>query len=187
MQLRLPERYAKPAIVLHWVIATLMALNLGIAWSFDLVAKSGSGSLKGMHKSIGILVLGLAITRLLWRLTHTPPPIPPYAEWERRSARAMHWLLYALMFCIPLTGWANDSAWKGAATHPLRLFYVVPWFRFGWLEHLAPATKEQWHTVLLQLHISLAYVLCAAFVVHVAGALKHQFLERKPELQRMWF
>jgi cytochrome b561 len=35
-------------------------------------------------------------------------------------------------------------------------------------------------------HNSLAYVLYVLFAAHVLGALKHQFLDREPELQRMW-
>jgi len=90
------------------------------------------------------------------------------------------------MFLIPLTGWIHDSAWKGAPTHPLNLFWVIPWFRFGFIENLAPATKEQLHTVFFQIHAALAYVLYAVVALHIAGALKHQFVDREPELQRMF-
>jgi cytochrome b561 len=34
-------------------------------------------------------------------------------------------------------------------------------------------------------HTSFAYVLYAMIVAHVAGAVKHQWLDDKPELQRM--
>jgi cytochrome b561 len=168
------------------MIAALMITNVVLAWTFDDISKSAVGAFKATHKSIGITVLGLAILRLLWRLTHNPPPLPPYAAWERRSAHAAHWVLYGLVFALPLSGWTYDSAWKGAAAHPLKLFFVIPWFRFGFLAHLDPATKESWHALLGQVHTSFAYVLYAIFTIHVAGALKHQFLDRAPELQRMW-
>lgn len=182
----MPARYTKTAIILHWLIAALMIANVLLAWSFDEISKSSVGAFKATHKSIGLTVLGLAVLRLLWRLTHQPPEMPPYAAWERKSAHAAHWALYAIIFLLPLSGWLYDSAWKGGAAHPLRLFFVVPWFRFGFLQQLDPATKEQWHTLLGQVHFAFAYVLYALFAIHVAGALKHQFLERAPELQRMW-
>ena len=186
MSLSLPQRYTKPAIVLHWAIAALIAVNLLLAWNFGSVSKPTLRTLVDIHKSIGLTVLGLAILRLLWRATHTPPPIPPYAAWERRTAHIAHWTLYSLIFLLPISGWMHDSAWKGAAGHPMKLFFVIPWFRIGAIENLDPATKEQFHSLMLQVHGAFAYVLYAMFAVHLAGALKHQFLDREPELQRMW-
>jgi len=186
VSLSLPQRYTKPAIVLHWLIAALIATNLLLAWNFGSVSKPTLRTLIDIHKSIGLTVLGLAVLRVLWRATHTPPPIPPYAAWERRTAHIAHWTLYALIFLLPISGWMHDSAWKGAAGHPMKLFFVIPWFRIGAIENLDPATKEQFHTLMLQVHASFAYVLYAVFAVHLAGAVKHQYLDRKPELQRMW-
>jgi cytochrome b561 len=186
-RLRIPERYTTPAIALHWAIAVLMVINILLGWSFSYIQPGSLRPFIEMHKSFGITVLGLGLMRLLWRLTHTPPALPAaYKPWERRAAHAAHWILYGLVFLVPLSGWAHDSAWKLAATHPMKLFFVIPWFRFGFLESLDPVTKEYWHTVLSQVHTSFAYVLAAMFVVHVAGALKHQFFEGVPELQRMW-
>jgi cytochrome b561 len=186
VSLSLPQRYTKPAIVLHWTIAVLIAVNLVLAWSFGSVSKPTLRTMVDMHKSIGLTVLGLAILRLLWRATHAPPPIPPYTAWERRTAHVAHWTLYALIFLLPITGWMHDSAWKGSAGHPMKLFFVIPWFRIGAIENLDPVTKEYWHGLLFQVHVAVAYTLCAVFVIHIAGALKHQFLDRAPELQRMW-
>ena len=36
-----------------------------------------------------------------------------------------------------------------------------------------------------RVHASFAYVLYAMVVAHVAGAVKHQWLDKQPELQRM--
>jgi cytochrome b561 len=64
---------------------------------------------------------------------------------------------------------------------------VIPWFRIGAIKSLDPATKEQVHALFSQIHTSCAYVLYALFTVHVAGALKHQFLDHRPSFRRMWF
>lgn len=186
MNLSVSERYSTLAIVLHWAIATLIAANLLLAWSFGFVPAEGLRPLIDIHKSIGITVLGLGILRVLWRATHRPPPLPAGPTWERIAVHAVHWILYGLVFLLPISGWMHDSAWNGAAEHPAKLFFVVPWFRIGVIEHLAPPTKEYLHSLLFKVHVSLAYVLYGMFVAHVAGALKHQILEGKPELQRMW-
>jgi len=179
-------RYTKLAIVFHWLVAAFIIVNVVLVWVVDSLPDADQRPVINLHKSIGITVLGLAIMRLLWRLANPPPAMPAtYAPWERRAAHGAHWVLYALIFLLPLTGWIHDSAWKGAPQHPLNLYGVVPWFRIGFIQDQDPATKEQIHALFSQIHTSLAYVLYAMVAVHVAGALKHQFLDREPELQRM--
>jgi len=186
-RIALPQRYTGPAIVLHWLIAALVTVNLTIGCLFTYLPKSDLRPAIDLHKSFGLTILGLAILRVLWRLTHTPPPIPPYTTWERRAANAVHTILYVLMFLLPISGWMHDSAWKGTAGHPMKLFFVIPFYRIGAIEHLDPITKEYWHATLLQIHAAFAYILAIAVVMHIAGALKHQFLDEAPEVQRMWW
>ncbi len=182
----LPARYTLPAIVLHWVIAVFILANIAIGLLAGDLPDAWQRPFIDTHKSIGLTVLGLAILRLLWRLTHKPPAMPStYRPWERRAAHAAHWALYALIFAVPFTGWLHDSAWKGGPTHPLKIWWVIPWFRFHSLQALPPAEQDKLHAFYFQIHESLAYLLLAIFVVHVAGALKHQFLDGEPELQRM--
>ena len=33
----LPERYTRPAIALHWLVAILIGVNLALVWSVDFV------------------------------------------------------------------------------------------------------------------------------------------------------
>jgi cytochrome b561 len=62
------------------------------------------------HKWLGITILGLVALRLLWRLTHPAPPLPPtIPPWQRGAAHAVHVLLYGLMFAIPLSGWLYSA------------------------------------------------------------------------------
>jgi cytochrome b561 len=188
-RMTLSSRYTGPAIALHWLVAAGISANILLIWVTWALSDDNPSvrPIIDMHKSIGITVLGLAIMRLLWRATHTPPAFPAgYVPWERRAAHAAHWILYGLIFAMPLSGWLHDSAWKDAAGHPLKLFWVIPWFRIGAVQNLDPATKETLHGLFGQIHTSLSYVLYAMFAVHVAGALKHQFFDKAPELQRMW-
>jgi cytochrome b561 len=186
MSLSIPQRYSGLAIFLHWAVAILIIVNLIIALLFDSLPKSVFRPFLDLHKSFGITVLGLVILRLLWRAIRKPPPFPAgYRPWEKSAAHIAHWVLYGLAFLVPFTGWLHDSAWKDAATHPMKLYWVIPFFRFGFIENLDPATKESLHSTLFQIHESLAYVILAMLVVHVAGALKHQFIDKEPELQRM--
>ena len=65
------------------------------------------------------------------------------------------------------------------------LYGLIPWPRIGWLQAINPADKDYWHDRLGALHAAFAYVLYAMVAVHILGALKHQWLDREPELQRM--
>ncbi len=182
----LAAKYTRPAIALHWLIAVLILVNVCLGWSTRFVDDSAIRPIIDNHKSIGITVLGLAIMRLLWRFAHPPPPFPPsYAPWERVAAHAAHWLLYALIFALPLSGWLHDSAWKAAPEVPMRWFGLFEWPRIGLVMNLEPALKERMHDVFGAFHFWFGVALYALFALHVAGALKHQFADREPELQRM--
>jgi cytochrome b561 len=179
-------RYTKIAIILHWTVAGLIALNVVLGLSAESLPDSVKRFAIDTHKSVGITVLGLALLRILWRLANPPPAYPAaYGPLERKTAHWVHWSLYGLMFLIPLSGWVHDSAWKGAPTHPFNLFGLIPWFRFGFIMNLDPAFKEKLHDASFLVHASLGYVLYALVALHIVGALKHQFFDKERELQRM--
>ncbi len=180
------HHYTKTAVVLHWLIAVGILVNIALGLSADWLPDDWVRPVIDTHKSTGITVLGLVLLRILWRIGHRPPPMPSgYARWERVAAHAAHGALYALMLALPLSGWMHDSAWKGAATHPMTLYGVVPWPRIGWIEHVEPVRKESLHDLFGWFHVVFGYVLYGLLALHIAGALKHQFLDREPELQRM--
>jgi len=181
------ERYTRTAVVLHWLIALLIACNVVLAIGSGYVPDAWVRPMIDLHKSFGITALGLVLVRLAWRLTHRPPPLPAdYAPWEAKAAHAAHIALYVLIFAMPVTGWIHDSAWNAAASHPMFLFCVIPWFRLGFITSLDPATKEQMHSLFGEVHTLLSYALYGVVGLHVLGALKHQFWDKQPELQRMW-
>jgi cytochrome b561 len=181
------SRYTPIAVLLHWLIAFLILCNIALGLGSGYVPDADVRPVIDLHKSIGITVLGLAFMRFFWRFTHTPPPLPmAYPKWEQYLAHAAHVALYVLIFALPVTGWIHDSAWDGAATHPLQLFWVIPWFRLGFITGLDPATKAMVHGVFGTIHVYLGYALYGVLGLHILGALKHQFVDKDPELQRMW-
>lgn len=179
-------RYTRTAMVLHWLVAVLIIANVIVGLAADSLPETWIRSAVDTHKSIGMTVLGLAVLRLLWRFAHRPPAMPDsYSPLERLGAHAAHIALYVLIFALPVTGWIHDSAWKGAPTHPFLLWGVIPHIRIGAIEALAPDTKEQIHAVFFGFHVWFSYALYALLALHVLGALKHQFWDREPELQRI--
>ena len=179
-------RYTRTAMLLHWLVAGLMLVNVVLGLSADSLPDAWVRPVIDTHKSIGIIVLGLFILRLLWRLGHTPPPLPThFAGWEKTSAHVVHIGLYLVMVALPLSGWMHDSVWKDAATHPMRLFGTVPWPRISYFTNLDPVTKETMHKLLGAVHRNLGYVFYALFFLHLSGALKHEWMDKQSVLYRM--
>lgn len=168
-------RYGFMAQTLHWAVVGLLIVQVtlgkiaeGLPLGLDKLA------ILARHKSVGITIFSLAAIRLAWRLYDRPPPLPPMPRWQRAFAHLNHWALYALLFAMPITGWLMSSASN----------YPVSWFGLVQLPDLiAPdrSLKEQLEDV----HETLAKILIALAILHVAAALKHQLVDRDGLLFRM--
>lgn len=167
-------RYNAVARALHWSIGLLIIANIALAllgepfehvlWIFPL------------HKSIGILVLGLSVLRLLWRLTYTAPPLPAAMPgWEKLAARLVIAAFYAMIILVPLSGWVMSSAGKW----PISFFGLFEVTKFAVtkddpIAHLA----HEAHEILGLLFIPLV-------AVHIAAALRHHIILKDNVLLRM--
>ena len=169
-------RYTTPAIVLHWLMALLIFVGFPLGLTMvELPLSPDKLRLYSYHKWIGVTVLMLVAARLAWRLTHTPPPLPAdIAAWQRRASAIVHGLLYGLMILIPLSGWLMSSA-KG---------FQTVWFGVLPLPDLVDKDRELGE-LLATVHKSLNFTLLGLVILHVGGALQHQFIDRQPFLQRM--
>jgi cytochrome b561/polyisoprenoid-binding protein YceI len=188
------QRYTAVAIILHWAIAAAILSNLFVGWwmtdAIDEVdTQARAIAAFQLHKSIGLTVLLLSVLRLLWRFTHKPPPLPDgMAAWERFAARATHWFFYILMIVVPLSGWTYVSA-QWADGKPLNL--PTLWFGLFQVPHLfdAQAMTDAARAAVSErnaaAHFYLASAMAALFMLHVAAALKHHFVNRDRVLIQM--
>jgi len=174
--------YGAVAIGLHWLLAIALvgAFSVGV-YMHDLPFSPQRLRLFNWHKWAGVTILALSVLRLLWRLMHRPPPLatavldamPP---WQRHAHHATHALLYGLFLAVPLAGWAYSSA----AGFPIVWFGVLP------LPDWVPVDKALAADVLKPLHQTLAFALVALAVLHVAAALKHQWIDGDGLFWRIW-
>src|SRR4051795_1232934 len=91
------ERYTRTAIVLHWLIAAAITGMVFLGWWMLSIPKDPPGprvNAFNLHKSIGITVFWVMVARLVWRLSHRPPPLPPLPLWEERAPPRASWLLF---------------------------------------------------------------------------------------------
>lgn len=175
-----PNRYTLTAITLHWLLA--MALVGIFAVGFYMTGLPFSPQrlkLYNWHKWAGVLILGLSLLRLLWRFTHQAPALPKamasaMPRWQHAAHHATHAALYGLFFAVPLLGWAYSSA----AGFSIVLLGLWPLPDFVGPDKALAEIIKPWHAL-------AAYTLAALVLLHVAAALKHQFIDRDGLLQRL--
>ena len=177
------SRYSTLAIGLHWTIALIIIGNLVGGLTIDYFFDSPDPAMKaageviiGLHKSLGLTVIVLTLARLAWRIANPPPALPTHmTPLEVVLARGTHYLFYALMLLMPLSGWAMIST----AKHP----DGFKWF--GLFEvPMLPLSKSLGGAFDIS-HLWLGYLAIATILLHAAGAVKHHYLDRDDVLARM--
>lgn len=168
--------YGAVAQFLHWAVVAGILLQFAWAWRIDRTDSIRQQfALVNEHKSIGMTVLLLAAVRLAWRAFNRPPPFPGAMQaWERRAAGIAHVLLYALIFAMPLSGWAYSSA-AGYGAEFWGLLEIPDFVPQG----------ETLESALGTLHQVLAVSLLVLAGTHAAAALRHHFWLHDNVLRRM--
>ena len=163
------------ARVLHWGMLVLYAGLIGVGYYMsDLPMSAAKMKIYALHKSVGVLMLLLVVLRVLWRWMDRRPSIAPTAAWQQRIATVVVGGLYLLMFALPLTGWAYNSA----AGFPLRWFNV---YNLPALMEASPTLKV-W---MKEAHETGAVIFMAVIGLHALAALKHHFIDRDQTLLQM--
>lgn len=166
------QRYAPPAILLHWLQAALLLWLFWLGWSMVELPKGAERSAAyALHKSLGIVALGLVLLRLVVRRL-APPPAPLAAGREAMLAQAAHRLLYVLLLVLPLAGYAAS-----AFTPYAMKFFGLELPRLG-------APDEALNALFKRVHWVAGWALLALVALHVAAALRHA-LRRDGTLARM--
>jgi cytochrome b561 len=169
-------RYSSVSIGLHWLIAALLISQVVLGMRFgDMPRGPGKGEAFALHMSLGITILLLSLARLGWRIRHPAPPLPThYKAWERLLARATHVLFYVVMIGMPLSGWVMTSA----GPRPLpELWGAIPWPKLP-VDGASAERASKFHDL-------GPWIFWTLLALHVAGALKHQLLDRDGTLWRL--
>lgn len=175
-------RYSMIMIALHWLIAALVIFEVGLGLNMEGAKGAAKFAIFQLHKSVGITILLLMLLRIVWRFHRRPPPLDS-TGWERALAHGVHGALYVILLCLPFSGWVIVSASKTAV--PTLLYGAVPWPNLPGFESMAAATKEMWEETGKFVHVNLVNMIYLLFALHIAGALKHHFIDRNGVLARM--
>ncbi|EWH10298.1 cytochrome B561 [Catenovulum agarivorans DS-2] len=125
------------------------------------------------HKNFGIVLFIIVLIRIAARIIY-PSPAPIGQKWEQVAASITHKLMYILLLSIMLSGYLISTA----SGKP------IMWF--DWLP--IPATIAYADTqadLAGDFHQYAAYTLIALVIVHIAGAVKHQVIDKNSIFKRM--
>lgn len=222
------ERYTRVAVLLHWAIAAFIIFNLLTGFFMEGWKPPLRFIGLMLHVSTGFTVLLLTVVRIVWRLTHEPPAYPAGMKpWERHTAHLAHFVLYAAMVLMPVTGWGilsahappgsagervefSDPAKLPAAMRPapsapgasagrpagppppLKIWGVFPMPKISPIEAIGKepggvAPQRVLHDEFVDWHGVGGWLLVGLLLLHIAAALKHQFLDKQDEFARMRF
>ena len=166
------EKYSKRIIINHWLTLVLLVVAWFLGDSLDDARHEGGATIAGymVHSIVGGAVLLLTLLRLVYRRTDGIPP-PLGDSLLDKVAKGVHHLLYVLLILLPLSGImqvltsdVGKALMAGDASLLPKKFEGVP-------AHGA--------------HEILVNVLIAVVMVHVLGALKHQFVTKDNIMARM--
>ena len=171
---RTKSRYDLLAMSLHWIIAVLILVMAALGLSFEAFPRVSRMFYINLHASLGLLMLGLILVRLLWRWSHpAPPPDPSWSPLVVLASTWAHKALYGLILAAPLVG-IIAYVWHGRV------------FDFGLFKlDLGLGSVKTIYDPAEEVHEFLANALMALIGLHVLGALWHHFIARDGIFRRI--
>jgi cytochrome b561 len=173
------RRYSNAAVTFHWVTVALVLAQVVLGFAFaEFMAKGPARSeVFAWHKTIGALILILAIIRLAYRLKNPPPPFPTeLPRWRRIAAVWNHRAFYFLLIVLPLTGLIAVSGMSPSGTTQIVGGVTIP---------ILPGIGRDLGETSGDLHVVLVFTTIALLLLHVAAALQQQFFEHDRAAGRM--
>jgi cytochrome b561 len=171
-----PTGYSNIAILLHWLTAIGCLALIGLGWYMvDLPMGSPERSyMYNLHASMGLTVGVLAAVQVWWRIRYKSPALPlDMWKLEVVATELIHWLLYACLLAMPMSGLAAMSFSKfGIKYFGLQ---IGPFF----------SASRELQDLFLGIHQGLSNALVLAVGLHVAIAVKHLLVDRDSVFQSM--
>ena len=177
------NRYFLLHRLVHWATAILVLGLLAAGLVFFFVGFDGLKAIFGetfartlysYHKAFGIIVLGLALVGIFFRvLFGTPEYEPPLSAIFRLPSAGVQALMYMALVAMPLIGWAGSNA----AGRPVQVFdYTMP-VLVGQDKLLAEN--------LFWLHDLIGWVLMGLVAIHILAAIVHSKILHDKVTERM--
>lgn len=168
--------YGTASRMIHWIMALVIIGMYPLGLYIDSLSYYDEAyrTVPHWHKSIGMLLLGLLVLRIIWRkLNKGPAPVEQPRLLQLATSTA-HSLLYLLMLAALISGYLISTA-DG------RSIAVFNWFEIPAL----PALVENQEDIAGELHYWITTIMIGLAGVHAMAALKHHFINKDQTLTRM--
>ncbi|MFV0448174.1 MAG: cytochrome b [Vibrio sp.] len=161
--------------LIHWgsaiIIIGMFAVGL---WMTDLSYYSTwYQTAPHWHKSVGLILAGITIFRLFWKLV-TASPLMEGSALERFMAKIAHLFIYFDLLVLFVSGYL-------ISTEDGRGIDVFNWFTVPG----AGALFEGQADLAGLVHFYAAWALILVAVVHALAAFKHHFINKDHTLRKM--
>jgi cytochrome b561 len=177
--------HSRAAMLFHWSIAVLTLVEFAFALSFSRFNPGDAWYFRAayrMHMSVGMALLALSVSCVVWRLLNTYPALPRGMHAATRAlAKLTHTMLYVFIVAVPVTGWAILSA----RNSPASIFGKLNWPNMVYLTQMTYEQRVRFNDLLLPIHAKLSYIGMSLVGLHVAASLYHHFWRGDEVLMRM--
>tara|TARA_Y100001960_G_C14199972_1_gene599131 strand:+ start:76 stop:612 length:537 start_codon:yes stop_codon:yes gene_type:complete len=169
------KNYNAVARLVHWVSAFVVIGMFAVGlWMVDLSYYSEwYRTAPHWHKSIGLLLAGLTLFRLVWKVV-TPSPKLEGSAIEKVGAKLVHLAMYVTLVLLFVSGYL-------ISTEDGRGIDVFNWFNVPG----AGALFENQADTAGLIHFYAAWALILMAAAHAFAALKHHFINKDNTLRRM--
>jgi len=178
--------YGSVARFLHWLMVLwILTAYLVITW---LTWGHTEGPIAGLnyHKVVGFTILAPLVFRVVWRLVNPQPRLPEgMPRWQVRASGISHFLLYFLLFAMPISGYLGNF---GGVDYGI--FQVPPFWQISmasWIFGTFGITPPEWDVFFDTFHYRIVgpYVFPTVILTHVGAALFHHVVQKDDVLRRM--
>lgn len=171
------KKYGIISKIFHWVSAVFIFAMFGLGyWMVELTYYSEwYRTAPHIHKSVGILIFGFIILRLLWKIINKTTKYLGKNS-EILIAKIVHNLIYVLLIVIFLSGYLISTA-DGRGIEIFNWF-VIP--------SIGEFFKNQ-ESIMGSIHKYSTYFLMFLVLLHALAALKHHFIDKDDTLKKITF
>jgi cytochrome b561 len=167
-------QYSKRMVIVHWLTLALLIAAWFLGDSLGEATDDSKATLAGyfIHISVGSTVLLLTVFRFYFR-RNDGVPAPVGDTTMDKVAKGVHYLLYTALFLIPVSGVTILLTSKAGPALLAGNANMLP-------------KEHDYHNVFAhEIHEQLVNVLIVLVVLHVLGAIKHQFIMKDGLMNRM--
>ncbi len=167
-------QYSNRMVLIHWLTLALLVAAWFLGDELAEATDESSATIAGylVHGLVGGAVLLLTVARLFFKSRDGTPPALGQTPMDK-LAKGVHHLLYTVLFVLPVSGIVTVMS-----SDAIRALLAGD-------ASLLPK-EDGYHGVFAhEAHEVMVNALIVLVVVHVLGALKHQFITKDGLMERM--